>query len=112
MVSKLAQQQKFNTTLGIPLSSIVMQGFKDNETMVHLIEMAITEYTNDPSHSQQAKPRVTVPKVIKALTDAEMALQVCAGFREGPVTGNTCRTTTCKATCTSWLQTTALTQYT
>jgi hypothetical protein len=95
MVSKLAQQQKFNTTLGIPLSSIVMQGFKDNETMVHLIEMAITEYTNDPSQSQQAKPRV-VPKVIKALTDAEMALQVCAGFREGPVTGNTCLKTTCK----------------
>ena len=57
---------------------------------------AITEYTNDPSYSQQAKPRATGPKVIKALTDAEMALQVCAGFREGPVTGNTCLKTTCK----------------
>ena len=52
MVSKLAQQQKFNTALGIPLSSIVMHGFKDKETLVKLIEMAITEFTkfNDPWH--------------------------------------------------------------
>ena len=79
MVSKLGEQPRLNSTLGIPLSGIVMQGYKDYEAMVQLLEMAITEYTNDPS--QHDKPRV-VPKVIKALTDAEMANQVCADFRE------------------------------
>ena len=63
-----------------------MQGFKDYDEMVQLIEKAILEYTNDPA---QHKPTV-MPKVVKALTDAELKAQVCADFREGPVTGHTC----------------------
>ena len=94
MVSKLGEQPRLNSTLGIPLSGIVMQGYKDYGAMVQLLEMAITEYTNDPS--QHNKPRVVPPKVIKVLTDAEMANQVCADFREGPITGHTCTKTSCK----------------
>ena len=48
MVSKLGEQPKLNSTLGIPLSGIVMQGYKDYGAMVQLLEMAITEYTNGP----------------------------------------------------------------
>ena len=92
MVIKLGEQPKLNSTLGIPLSSIVMQGFKDYDEMVQLIEKAILEYTNDPA---QHKPTVA-PKVVKALTDAELKAQVCADFREGPVTGYTCAKTNCK----------------
>ena len=64
LVIKLGEQPKQNSTLGIPLSSIVMQGFKDYDEMVQLIEKAILEYTNDPA---QHKPTVA-PKVVKALT--------------------------------------------
>ena len=92
MVSKLGEQPKLNSTLGIPLSAIVMQGFKDYGEMVQLIEKAILEYTNDPA---QHKPTVA-PKVVKVLTDAELKAQVCADFREGPVTGHTCAKTNCK----------------
>ena len=60
--------------------------------MVQLIEKAILEYTNDPA---QHKPTVA-PKVVKALTDAELKAQVCADFREGPVTGYTCAKANCK----------------
>ena len=92
MVIKLGEQPRLNSTLGIPLSGIVMQGFKDYDEMVQLIEKAILEYTNDPA---QHKPTVA-PKVVKALTDAELKAQVCADFREGPVTGHTCAKANCK----------------
>ena len=66
MVVKLAEQPKYNSTLGIPMSMIVMQGYQDHEEMIFLLEKAITEYTNDPS--QHTKPRVA-PRVVQALTE-------------------------------------------
>ena len=70
----------------------VASQIRARDEMVQLIEKAILEYTNDPA---QHKPTVA-PKVVKALTDAELKAQVCADFREGPVTGHTCAKANCK----------------
>ena len=93
MVAKLAEQPKYNSTLGIPMSMIIMQGYQDHEEMIFLLEKAITEYTNDLS--QHHKPRVA-PRVVQALTEAEIRLQVCADYREGTVTGYTCAKPNCR----------------
>jgi hypothetical protein len=98
MAAKLAAKSEHNLILGIPMASIVKDGFEDLPGMTSMIENAIVEASNDPKSS---KPRIRsslerkLERQIAALTKGESgkvpaADKACVTHREESVLGYHC----------------------
>ena len=93
--------------LGIPMSAIVRDGFKDHAGMVGIVEQAIMEYTNDPAQTGPrannrptapggpkrgaiAAAKATIAAARQQLSPEDMAKQPCVDHRERDLTGHIC----------------------
>jgi len=106
MTSTVANDPKNTMLLGIPMSTIVRDGFQDHAGMVGIVEQAIMEFTNDPAQNgSKGKPtapggprgkaalaaaRATIAAARPQYTPEEYAKQPCVDHRERELTGNIC----------------------
>ena len=109
MTSFIANEPKNTMLLGIPMATVVRDGFQDHSGMVTIIEQAIMEYTNDPERNRRpgtrhpggpgGKGRGTVASATQGkgekLTKAEQAKLACVYHRERALTGHMCINNPC-----------------
>ena len=96
MASKLAMKSEYNLILGIPMASIIKNGFEDLDGMTSIMESAIVQASNDPKAN---KPRVKsdlekklerAHRQIAALQPAKTEDRICVTHREQEVLGYVC----------------------
>ena len=57
MANIIANEAKNTMLLGIPMATVVRDGFQDHSGMVTIVEQAIMEYTNDPERNRRPGTR-------------------------------------------------------